>query len=497
MPDAPHDRTPVVVGVAQATQRVDDPLAARSPVDLMADAVRLAVLDGGLDAGPEFDALWVVRSLSCRARNPGRAIGRAAGISARRYGLSDHGGDTPQRLVNRACVAIAAGEAEAIVITGGEAARSRRRARAAGIELDWFTTDDTASDEPDVLTPPMEMNDAFELERGIRLPIEMYPIFESALRAAAGRTPADHVEHLARLWERFSAVAADNPYAWDRKRHLADEIRTVTPTNRMVGLPYTKSMNANNDVDMTAALVVTSAERARSLGVPRDRWVFPWSGVDCHEHLRVSERFSLAETPAIRAGARLALELAATSIHDVSYVDLYSCFPSAVQYGLAALELDDRTTPTVTGGLPFAGGPFNNYSMHAIATVCRLLRESPDDRGLVWANGGFATKHAFGVYSGRPSPDGFRHASPQARLDATPRRAVTRSGTGRIEGYTVMHERDGSPSIALASVITTDGSRTWGNSRDAETVAAMCHDEWVGRAMDVSDDGTMTPGDEP
>ena len=193
----------------------------------------------------------------------------------------------------------------------------------------------------------------------------------------------------------------------------AEEIRTPGPGNRMIGLPYPKYMNSNNDVDQAAAVIMCSAERARALGVPEDRWVFPHAGADCHEHPFVSHRWSLAETPAIRAGGQAALELAGLGIDDVELVDLYSCFPSAVQLGAASLGLALDRQLTRTGGLSFAGGPWNSYVLHAIATVMADLRERPGGFGLVWANGGFVTKHSFGVYSTRPPAQGFRQAAPQ------------------------------------------------------------------------------------
>ena len=171
----------------------------------------------------------------------------------------------------------------------------------------------------------------------------------------------------------------------------------------MIGLPYPKLMNSNNDVDQAAALLMCSVERARSLGIPEDRWVFPHAGADCHEHPFVSNRWSLADTPAIRAGGRTVLELAGVGMDDIEVVDLYSCFPSAVQLGAAALGLDLDRQLTRTGGLSFAGGPWNNYVMHAIATVMADLRDRPGAKGLVWANGGYVTKHSFGVYATEPA----------------------------------------------------------------------------------------------
>ena len=229
-----------------------------------------------------------------------------------------------------------------------------------------------------------------------------------------------------------------------------EQIATVTPDNRIVGLPYRKLMNANNDVDMAAAIVMCSAERAQALGITRDRWVFPHAGTDCHEHPYVSNRWSLADTPAIRIGGRQALALAGVGIDDVAIVDLYSCFPSAVRLGAASLGLDLTAQLTRTGGLSFAGGPWNNYAMHAIATIVGELRDRPTERALVWANGGYLTKHSFGIYAATPPPSGFRHDHPQQEIDGLPVRPLAddddvRAAAVEIEAYTVMHDRGGTP----------------------------------------------------
>src|SRR5699024_2646819 len=181
----------------------------------------------------------------------------------------------------------------------------------------------------------------------------------------------EHRDHLAQLWSAFSAVAASNPHAWIRRRFEPEELRDPSPSNRMVGVPYTKFMNANNAVEQGAAFIVCSVERAEALGISRDRWIFPWAGTDAHEHWFVSTRWSLAEAPAIRLAGRAVFELAGIEPDDVAHIDVYSCFPSAVQIASAELGLgsgigSDRPL-TVTGGLSFAGGPWNNYVSHSIA----------------------------------------------------------------------------------------------------------------------------------
>jgi acetyl-CoA C-acetyltransferase len=333
------------------------------------------------------------------------------------------------------------------------------------------------------------------MARGIVMPVQVYPMFESAVRAAKGAEPDDHLVAVSELWSRFSVVAAGNPYAWSQQARTAEEIRTPGPTNRMIGLPYPKLMNSNNDVDQAAALLMCSVERARSLGIPEDRWVFPHAGADCHEHPFVSNRWSLADTPAIRAGGRTVLELAGVGMDDIEVVDLYSCFPSAVQLGAAALGLPLDRQLTRTGGLSFAGGPWNNYVMHGIATVMADLRDRPGAKGLVWANGGYVTKHSFGVYATEPAPEGFRHASPQDEVDAGPARAFAvpadAAGPAVVEAYTVMHDREGRPETGIAACLLADERRAWGTTSDADAAATLCEGEWVGRSVTLGADGAL------
>jgi acetyl-CoA C-acetyltransferase len=265
----------------------------------------------------------------------------------------------------------------------------------------------------------------------------------------------------------------------------------------MIGLPYPKSMNSNNDVDMAAALIMCSARWASDHGIARDRWVFPQAGTDCREHVYASHRWAIAGTPAVRRGGELVLALAETGLDDIALIDLYSCFPSAVQVGATSLglPLDGSRQLTRTGGLSFAGGPWNNYVMHAIATIVGELRDRPGERALVWANGGFLTKHAFGVYGADPPAHGFRHASPQDEIDALPKRDLATgddaAGAATIEGYTVMHDRDGQPEMAIASCLRDDGRRAWGVSRHQSVTGALVDGEWVGAPVELDADGTL------
>ncbi len=99
----------------------------------------------------------------------------------------------------------------------------------------------------------------------------------------------------------------------------------------MVSFPYPKLMNANDWVDQGAAFILCSVRAAREAGVPEDRWVFPVAGADALDHWFLSERDDLRSSPAIRLAGSRALSMAGIGIDDVAHVDLYSCFPCAVQ----------------------------------------------------------------------------------------------------------------------------------------------------------------------
>lgn len=487
-------RTPVIVGVGQFLNRessLDRPVDA---LELMEHAVHAAASDAGLDGPPAADSVRVVSLLSWRYGNPSRLLAERLGIAPREVAVSTPGGNSPQALVNRTSLDILAGDLDIAVLAGGEAWRTRMRARKQDVHLDWPRAD--PDDEPTVIGGEFTMSLQAEIDRGIYMPVQVYPMFESALRAAAERSVADHCAHLGELWAGLSRVAAGNPHAWIREAMTAEEITTVDAANRMIGLPYPKLMNSNNDVDMAAAVIMCSVEAARRLGVPEDAWVFPVSGADCREHDVVSHRDSFHRTPAIELGGTRALELAGVGIDDVSVIDLYSCFPSAVQLGGRSLGVDVTERQwSRTGGLTFAGGPWNNYVMHAIATVVEDLRAQPGEHGLVWANGGFATKHSFGVYSTTPPEHGFRHADPQAEIDALPRRDLAdpadAAGTATVESYTVMFAREGTPEQAITTSVLADGRRAWGTSSDVGVATAMTDGEWVGRRIELDADGAI------
>jgi acetyl-CoA C-acetyltransferase len=348
---------------------------------------------------------------------------------------------------------------------------------------------ETSPDE--TIGAELQMSSDHERARGFEMPVHFYPTFESALRHHRGETIEAHRRRISALWERFNRVAVANPFAWSRVPMTAEQIYEPTPENRMVGFPYTKAMNSNWDLDQGAAVIVCSVEAASSAGVPREKWIFPHAGTDAHDTPLVSNRWSLYESPAIRAAASRLFALAELGVDDLDHVALYSCFPSAVQIAAAEIGLGEDRDLTVTGGLTFAGGPLNNYVTHSVATMAGVLRSDPGSFGLITANGGYLTKHALAVYSTTP-PSSYRHEDVQEEVDRSPSRQCTvdAEGPSTVEAYTVMHGHDGSERALLACLLP-DGSRAWANTVEPGAMKAMMEDEFIGRPATISADGAV------
>jgi acetyl-CoA C-acetyltransferase len=492
-------RTAVIVGVGQTEQRPEDPTVALEPIDLLARAARDAEADTRVSLLASVDTVAVVSIVSWPYPDPGALLGRRLGLDdVRRTVTSTVGGNSPQLLVNTLVPQIEDGAADVVLLGGAECIYTRWRARRE--PKAWLTW--TVADDPPC---PVVVGDAragssdYELAHGAAAPTQIYPLFETALRATAGRTVDEHQVAVSELWARFSAEAATNPHAWTRHAWTAEEIRTVSADNRLIVFPYAKRMCANIDVDQAAALLLCSYGAAKAAGVPDDRLVFPRSGADAHDHYFWSERDRLDTSPGIAAAGRAALRAAGVTVDDVARFDLYSCFPSAVQIAAHELGLPtaggaDDPPLTVTGGLGFAGGPANNYPTHAIAAMVDACRADPGSVGYVSALGWYVTKHSIGCYSTTPPPDRFGRVDPtstQREVDAQPRRdpAGGYDGPMTIEASSVLFERDGTPSLAIVSGITPDGRRALANTRDAATLAALTTDPWEGQTVRVATDG--------
>jgi len=485
---------PVIVGVGRLTNRSERAEDAIEPAAMMERVARAAEGDAGVSGLlAEADSVQVVGMISWQYHDAPGVLAERLGAKPTHKLYSSVGGETPQRLVNETAQAIVEGRTRLALLAGAEAMNSRRLARKTSARFEW------ARGNPEAVVGETRMGfSETEAKHGATLPTRIYPLFENAIRAHLGLSIEEHGQRLGHLCARFSETAAANPHAWFPESRTAKEITTVGPDNRWVCFPYPKLMNAIIEVDQAAALILTGSETADELGIPEDRRVYLWGCGDANDKWFVSERVNYHSSPGIRAATERALGMAGLNVNDMGAFDLYSCFPSAVQLALDALGLkpDDPRPLTVTGGLPYAGGPGNNYVSHSISTMVERLRSRPDEYGLVTGLGWFSTKHSAGVYSTRRPSRPWRRTDPatdQAKVDAmkSPPFEEQPYGPAIIETYTVAFGREGEPEqgIVIGRLGDGTGPRFIANTPvDPELLWAMTRAEFVGRRGHVEPD---------
>lgn len=503
-----ESRIPIMVGAGQITQREEDPKQALAPIDLIAASARAAAEDSeagtallsSLDTIVQLrafaDTSWRFRSPFGGPSNQPKSLANRIGAdNAKRLIYTYAGGNMPQWSINRLSEMVTRGEVETAMVIGGEALSTQKAAQRAGIDLDWNEDAGSAPETWGVGT--QGWNDVEERHR-MAGAIFAYPLFETAIRGHKGRTIDEHAQAMGRLFEGFAKVAAANPLADRRDGFTAEQIATPSATNPYIGFPYTKLMNANAFIDQSAAVILTSVAKAKALGIPENKWVYLHGTADAYDHWYISDRKNFHSSPAMRIVAEETFEMAGMGLDDLTFLDLYSCFPSAVEIACQEMGIaeDDARGLTVTGGLPYFGGPGNNYVTHSIAEMMQKVRSKPGSYGMITANGNYVTKQSAGIYSTTPTEKPFKPKDPkvyQAKIDADKGPATTEAPSGKatIETYEVMHDRKG-PSYAILFGRQPDGTRFIANTPDdTALLEEMTKRDYLGvdGAVATNDDG--------
>ena len=494
-------RHPIVIGVGQTINRSAEVENAPSPIDLAKAAVQNCVSDCEcLNILSYVDSLSVVNILSWQYTDPAGLLCEMLDMRPRIKEYTLIGGNTPQWLVNRAADKIASGEIEIALLVGAEAMYTVTKAMRVGYTIPWPVMASDSTNQQSIIGDDRPGANAHEMLHGATLPIQIYPLFENALRMDRGLSIERHRELLSEFCAGFSEIASHNQFAWFPKARTSREIGEVSDVNRMIGFPYTKFMNSVIDVNQAAGVIVTSDEMAEKLSVPKYKWVYLHGGAEAIDKWFVSERVDYTFSPAIQETSRATLDMAGIDLNQVSFFDLYSCFPCAPIVAAKSMGLNLDTLPplTITGGLPYFGGAGNNYTMHAIAEAVEKIRQYPDQYGYISALGWYITKHASGVYSGiEPTKLWNRQDQHdiQQRLDALEGTdlALSPEDSAMVETYTVMHDRQGNPDYAIVVARLQDGRRCWANTeKDMDIFFAMETEDFIGKEGSVSS-GNNTP----
>ena len=480
---------PVIIGAAQLTQPKDtnSPL---DPLKLIAKVSKLAMKDTGIKNVNEYvESVYIVHFRTWSYEDAPGELSEMLGIKPSNKLLSSAGGNTSQRLINQAAMYITEGNSKMILIAGGEAWYSTSRARKNEIILKWPRRQESKYEEGGFWK---ELNE-FENNYRLFIPSISYAIFETALRAASGRSLEEHQQHIGRLFEQFSNIAANNPYSWLREPLSAQEMITPTSKNRNINHPYTKLMCSNPFTDQAGAILLTNQDYAKELNIKPEKWVYPMGGADLQNVFNITQRPNLTNSPAVKHASRLTLSQAGLQIEDIDLFDLYSCFPSMVQIILNELEINEQDPRplTITGGLPFFGGPWNNYSLHPVITAVDLIRKDPSLKIMVIANGGYNTKQSVGVYGKEPPKKAWAtreilEFQEEILKEELPKPVEKANGILTIEAYTIIYGRNGEPNSGIVIGHLENGARTLALIRkNGKGLEKLSQQELVGRKFKV------------
>ncbi len=471
-------RTPVLVGAGVGG-------TGAPPEELMAVATERALADAGGRGLADAVAAVSVAQGSWSDGDPARHVAARVGARAARTELTELG-IPQQRLIDDALRAILGGADGLFVVTGGEArrwARSQQPASEEGVVGAVRSVGRPVPGRPPDVVHRRQgpLVEPTEVEYRLWEPMLQYAMIEQALIRAEGRSMSEGRTDIAELWAGFNRVATVNPLAAFGRHRSAEEIATPSPDNRPLAFPYNKWHASQWTVDQAAALVLCSVEVARRLRVPTDRWLFPLVGLDSSHAVSLLVRQDPHRWPAMGVLGRAAQDRLGRPVADCELVELYSCFPSAVRVQQRELGLDPSGVPTVTGGMAFAGGPFNNFVFQSTVAVAGALRDRPEALGMVTTVSGLLTKPGLAVWSARP--DGrlplVGDLAAECR-DATPTVAVEGPAP---EGATP-EQRGGSVTTVVAATTTYEGMAP-------RRTVALCHRPDDRRVVAMSDDADV------
>ena len=493
----PDDRTPVIVGVGEITDRPAELAAGLEPLALLEAALQRAEADSGGKLLGDIQSLDVVNFLSWRYRDPEKQLAERLGIQPEHLYYGPVGGESPIRYLHEAAQRIARGECSVAAVCGAEAQSTATKSERAGLTPPWtpFAHDVEEPKRGAAFQQPMAV------QLGVFRPVTVYPFYEAASSAHWGQTPREAMAELGSLWSTYSNIASHNPNAWLKKRFTADEITTPTADNRLIAWPYTKLMVANPTVNMGGAVLMTSLTKARAAGIPDDRMVHIWGGASAEDARDYLLRDQFFESHPQNAVLGAAMDLVGGDGKAFDAIELYSCFPCVPKMARRTLGFGPDVQPTVAGGLTFFGAPLNTYMTHAACAMVRKLREGAR-LGLLYGQGGFVTKHHALVLSRQAPKEALEQdTSVQAEADrrkgAVPEFVTEASGKGAVESFTVIYGRNGDVEHGVVMMRTPHNARALARvpAQDNATLAHLLNMERtpVGSVGDVvtAEDGVL------
>ena len=474
----------VVIGISAIQQKgnfenLDEALF------LMDQAVKEALSDSGNKLVKDhIDEIRIPKGF-WKYRDPGKWIAKNNDFKNIPTTYVTKIGVLQQNLINEACLKIENGEINASIILGGEA--RYKQLRSVIEKKEYFET--KLDENPDFYIKAKEdLYGDEELEELGAMAVGYYATMETALRKNDDENIEEHQNNIASMYEEFSKVASNNEDAWLDHPYSKKEILETSKKNKMLAYPYNKLHCTSWNVNQSAALIICSEELANKLEIDNKKRVYPISSSENNHMIAIQQRPKLYESLGMIYAAKSINKMMEELDIILDAYDLYSCFPAAVKMFSKSLELGSEIPKTITGSMPYAGGPLNSFVIHSTVKMIQKIRALEARHGLVTGVSGMMTKQSFCVW-GKEYQEQFifDDVTERAKLDEKPvELSNIAEGEGEIIGYTII---EGSEHASKAVLYLDDEKkhRKVVSSLDKNFINLLMEEEWVGKKVKFKD----------
>ena len=474
----------VVIGISVIQQKgnfenLDEAL------HLMDKAVKEALSDSGNEHVKDYiDEIRIPKGF-WRYRDPGKWIARNNNFKNIPTTYVTKIGVLQQNLINEACQKIETGEINASIILGGEA--RFKQLRAVIEKKEYFET--KLDENPDFYIKAKEdLYGDEELAELGAMAVGYYATMETAIRKNDGEGIEEHQNNIALMYEEFSKIASENKDGWLNHPYAKEDILETSKKNKMLAYPYNKLHCTSWNVNQSAAIIICSEELANELEIDNKKRVYPISSSENNHMIAIQQRPKLYESLGMTYAANSINKMIERLDIKLDAYDLYSCFPAAIKMFTKSIGLDSEIPKTVTGSMPYAGGPLNSFVIHSTVKMIQKIRALEVKYGLITGVSGMMTKQSFCVW-GKEYKEHFifDDVTERAKLDESPIELSNISeGKGEIIGYTII---EGSENAAKAVLYLDDEKkhRKVVSSMDKNFINLLTEEEWVGKTLRFKD----------
>ena len=479
----------VVIGVSAIQQKGDFENLDEALL-LMDQAVKEALSDSGNKSVKDhIDEIRIPKGF-WRYRDPGKWIAKNNDFQGIPTTYVTKIGVLQQNLINEACLKIENGEINASIILGGEA--RYKQLRSVIEKKEYFET--KLDENPDFYIKAKEdLYGDGELEELGAMAVGYYATMETAIRKNDDEKIEEHQNNIASMYEEFSKVASNNEDAWLDHPYSKKEILETSKKNKMLAYPYNKLHCTSWNVNQSAALIICSEELANKLEIDNKKRVYPISSSENNHMIAIQQRPKLYESIGMIYAAKSVNKMMEKLDIRLDAYDLYSCFPAAVKMFSKSLELGSEIPKTITGSMPYAGGPLNSFVIHSTVKMIQKIRALEVRHGLVTGVSGMMTKQSFCVW-GKEYQEQFvfDDVTERAKLDENPvELSNIAEGEGEIIGYTIIEGSENAPKAVLY-LDDEMKHRKVVSSFDKNFINLLMEEEWVGKKVKFKD-GQATP----